>query len=112
MPAARTGAKGARFTDVINIGIGGSDLGPAMATAALAPYNAGLLRSHFVSNVDGTQFADIAPSLDAGSTLVIICSKTFTTQETLCECAACARLARRETRRVRRTAALCRRVHE
>ena len=79
----RTGAKGARFTDVINIGIGGSDLGPAMATAALAPFNAGLLRSHFVSNVDGTQFADIAPSLDAGSTLVIICSKTFTTQETL-----------------------------
>ena len=79
----RTGAKGARFTDVINIGIGGSDLGPVMATAALAPFNAGLLRSHFVSNVDGTQFADIAPSLDAGSTLVIICSKTFTTQETL-----------------------------
>ena len=79
----RTGAGGARFTDVVNIGIGGSDLGPAMATAALAPYDAGLLRCHFVSNVDGTQFADLAPVLDPGSTLVIVCSKTFTTQETL-----------------------------
>ncbi len=79
----RRGLGGARFTDVVNIGIGGSDLGPAMATAALAPYDAGLLRCHFVSNVDGTQFADLAPVLDPGSTLVIICSKTFTTQETL-----------------------------
>jgi glucose-6-phosphate isomerase len=79
----RTGTGGARFTDVVNIGIGGSDLGPAMATAALAPYDAGLLRSHFVSNVDGTQFADLAPELDPARTLVIVCSKTFTTQETL-----------------------------
>jgi glucose-6-phosphate isomerase len=79
----RTGAGGARFTDVVSIGIGGSDLGPAMATAALAPYDAGLLRTHFVSNVDGTQFADLAPSLDPARTLVIVCSKTFTTQETL-----------------------------
>ncbi len=79
----RRGAGGARFTDVVNIGIGGSDLGPAMATAALAPYDAGLLRCHFVSNVDGTQFADLVPVLDPGSTLVIVCSKTFTTQETL-----------------------------
>ncbi len=79
----RTGTGGARFTDVVNIGIGGSDLGPAMATAALAPYGAGLLRTHFVSNVDGTQFADLAPELDPARTLVIVCSKTFTTQETL-----------------------------
>jgi glucose-6-phosphate isomerase len=78
-----TGATGERFTDVVNIGIGGSDLGPAMATAALAPYDAGLLRSHFVSNVDGTQFADLVPVLDPARTLVVICSKTFTTQETL-----------------------------
>ena len=78
-----TGATGERFTDVLNIGIGGSDLGPAMATAALAPYDAGLLRTHFVSNVDGTQFADLAPLLDPARTLVVICSKTFTTQETL-----------------------------
>jgi glucose-6-phosphate isomerase len=79
----RTGATGGRFTDVVNVGIGGSDLGPAMATAALAPYGAGRVRTHFVSNVDGTQFADAAPSLDPARTLVIVCSKTFTTQETL-----------------------------
>ena len=78
-----TGATGERFTDVVNIGIGGSDLGPAMATAALAPYDAGLLRTHFVSNVDGTQFADLVPMLNPARTLVLICSKTFTTQETL-----------------------------
>ncbi|HEU4516762.1 MAG TPA: glucose-6-phosphate isomerase [Steroidobacteraceae bacterium] len=78
-----TGATGERFTDVVNVGIGGSDLGPAMAALALAPYDAGLLRCHFVSNVDGTQFADLAPVLDPARTLVIICSKTFTTQETL-----------------------------
>jgi glucose-6-phosphate isomerase len=78
-----TGATGERFTDVVNIGIGGSDLGPAMATAALAPYDAGLLKTHFVSNVDGTQFADLVPLLDPASTLVVVCSKTFTTQETL-----------------------------
>ncbi len=80
---ARAGAGGARFTDVVNIGIGGSDLGPAMAVAALAPFNAGRLRCHFVSNVDGTQIADLAPALDPARTLVIVCSKTFTTQETL-----------------------------
>jgi glucose-6-phosphate isomerase len=79
----RTGAGGTRFTDVVNIGIGGSDLGPATATAALAPFDAGLLRTHFVSNVDGTQFTDLMPLLDAAGTLVIVCSKTFTTQETL-----------------------------
>jgi glucose-6-phosphate isomerase len=79
----RTGAGGARFTDVVNIGIGGSDLGPVMASSALAPYDAGLLGCHFVSNVDGTQFADLAPTLDPARTLVIVCSKTFTTQETL-----------------------------
>ncbi len=79
----RTGAGGERFTDIVNIGIGGSDLGPAMAVAALAPFNAGKLRCHFVSNVDGTQFADLAPALDPARTLAIVCSKTFTTQETL-----------------------------
>jgi glucose-6-phosphate isomerase len=79
----RAGTGGERFTDVVNIGIGGSDLGPAMATAALAPCDAGKVRVHFVSNVDGTQFADIAPVLEPARTLVIVCSKTFTTQETL-----------------------------
>ena len=80
---SRTGAGGARFTDVVNIGIGGSDLGPAMAVEALRPFHSGHLRCHFVSNVDGTQFADLAPGLDPARTLFIVCSKTFTTQETL-----------------------------
>jgi glucose-6-phosphate isomerase len=79
----RTGAGGDRFSDVVNIGIGGSDLGPAMATTALAPYGAGKVRVHFVSNVDGTQFTDLAPALNPARTLVLVCSKTFTTQETL-----------------------------
>ncbi len=87
---ARTGATGQRFTDIVNIGIGGSDLGPAMAVEAMRPYHTGHLRCHFVSNVDGVQFADLAGSLDPARTLVIICSKTFTTQETLAN----ARLAR------------------
>ncbi|MGH8131303.1 MAG: glucose-6-phosphate isomerase [Steroidobacteraceae bacterium] len=79
----RAGTGGAHFTEVVNIGIGGSDLGPAMAVAALAPYHEGKVRCHFVSNVDGTQFADLAPALDPARTLFVVCSKTFTTQETL-----------------------------
>ncbi len=79
----RTGIDRTRFTDVVNIGIGGSDLGPAMAVAALRPFHTGQLRCHFVSNVDGTQFADLAPALDPARTLVLVCSKTLTTQETL-----------------------------
>ena len=86
----RVGATRKRFTDVVNIGIGGSDLGPAMAVEALRPYHTGHLRCHFVSNVDGVQFADLAVQLDPATTLFIICSKTFTTQETLAN----ARLAR------------------
>ena len=73
---------GQPFTDVINIGIGGSDLGPVMAVLALAPYHDGP-RCHFVSNVDGAHFADIAKSLDPARTLVIVASKTFTTIETM-----------------------------
>jgi glucose-6-phosphate isomerase len=79
----RTGATGRRFTDVVNIGIGGSDLGPAMAVAALNPFHSGHVRCRFVSNVDGTQFADLAQVLDPQSTLFTVCSKTFTTQETI-----------------------------
>ncbi len=75
-------ASGARFTDVINIGIGGSDLGPAMATLALAPYGDGP-RLHFVSNVDGAHIADTIKTLDPATTLVIVASKTFTTVETM-----------------------------
>ncbi|MGA1463023.1 MAG: glucose-6-phosphate isomerase [Steroidobacteraceae bacterium] len=79
----RTGATGERFTDVLNIGIGGSDLGPAMAVEALRPFHLGRVSCHFISNVDGTQFADLADRLDPARTLVVVCSKTFTTQETL-----------------------------
>ncbi|MCW2274040.1 glucose-6-phosphate isomerase [Rhodoblastus acidophilus] len=77
------GATGERFTDVVNIGIGGSDLGPAMAARALSPYAAPGLRAHFVSNVDGSDIADTLKQLDPARTLFIVSSKTFTTQETL-----------------------------
>ena len=80
------GASGRPFTDVVNIGIGGSDLGPAMATAALAPYHDGP-RSHFVSNVDGAHIADTLSALDPATTLVIVASKTFTTAETMANAA-------------------------
>ena len=70
------------FTDVVNIGIGGSDLGPAMTTLALAPYHDGP-RLHYVSNVDGAHIADTLKTLNAETTLFIIASKTFTTIETM-----------------------------
>nr|WP_010395760.1 glucose-6-phosphate isomerase [Paracoccus sp. TRP] len=74
--------QGGRITDVINIGIGGSDLGPAMAVRALAPWHDGP-RVHFVSNVDGADIADTLKGLDPATTLVIVASKTFTTIETM-----------------------------
>ena len=77
-----TAHHGGRIHDVVNIGIGGSDLGPAMATLALAPYHDGP-RLHFVSNVDGAHLADTLKTLDPASTLFIIASKTFTTIETM-----------------------------
>ena len=80
---AWTGYTGARVTDVVNIGIGGSDLGPAMATAALEPYTAGGPRLHFVSNVDGAHIGQTLRLLDPRTTLFIVASKTFTTQETM-----------------------------
>ena len=76
------GSTGRVFTDVVNIGIGGSDLGPAMATAALAPWHNGP-RLHFVSNIDGAHLADTLARLDAETTLFIVASKTFTTIETM-----------------------------
>lgn len=75
-------ADGGRFSDVVNIGIGGSDLGPVMATLALAPYHDGP-RLHYVSNVDGAHIADTLGRLDPARTLVIVASKTFTTIETM-----------------------------
>jgi glucose-6-phosphate isomerase len=79
----RRGHTGQRFTDVVNLGIGGSDLGPAMVTEALQPYTSDALRVHYVSNVDAADLAPKLASLDPASTLFIICSKTFTTIETL-----------------------------
>jgi len=74
--------QGGQITDVVNIGIGGSDLGPAMATLALAPFHDGP-GVHFVSNVDGAHIADTLKGLDPTTTLVIVASKTFTTIETM-----------------------------
>ena len=74
--------QGGRYTDVVNIGIGGSDLGPVMAALALAPYQDGP-RLHFISNVDGADAADTLKGLDPETTLVIVSSKTFTTIETM-----------------------------
>jgi len=77
------GYTGARISDVVNIGIGGSDLGPCMVAEALKPYSRADLRTHFVSNVDGTHLAQTLKSLDPRTTLFVIVSKTFTTLETL-----------------------------
>ncbi|TIR79365.1 MAG: glucose-6-phosphate isomerase, partial [Mesorhizobium sp.] len=76
------GATGKKITDIVNIGIGGSDLGPAMATLALAPYHDGP-RAHYVSNVDGAHIHDTLKGLSPETTLFIIASKTFTTVETM-----------------------------
>ncbi|TGD65011.1 glucose-6-phosphate isomerase [Tabrizicola sp. WMC-M-20] len=81
----RTGrftGQGGKITDVVNIGIGGSDLGPAMAVLALAPFHNGP-RVHFISNVDGAHAADTLQGLNPETTLVIVASKTFTTIETM-----------------------------
>ncbi len=75
-------ASGGRFTDVVNIGIGGSDLGPAMAVEALAPYADGP-SVHFASNVDGAQINGILQKLDPATTMLVVASKTFRTIETL-----------------------------
>jgi glucose-6-phosphate isomerase len=77
------GYTGKPMTDIVNIGIGGSDLGPYMVTEALRPFAHGKLRAHFVSNIDGTHICETLKRLDPETTLFIIASKTFTTQETL-----------------------------
>jgi glucose-6-phosphate isomerase len=77
------GSTGYRLTEIVNIGIGGSDLGPVMASRALRPYWHAGMRFHSVSNVDGTQLADLKRQLDPATTLFVVCSKTFTTQETM-----------------------------
>ena len=85
--AIRSGAwkgyTGKAITDVVNIGIGGSDLGPVMATEALRPYGKPGLRVHFVSNIDGTHIAEVLKQIQPETTVWIVASKTFTTQETI-----------------------------
>ena len=80
---ARKGYSGKMFTDIVNIGIGGSDLGPVMVTEALKPYRLNGIKPHFISNIDGAQLAETLRHLHPATTLFIIASKTFTTQETL-----------------------------
>lgn len=77
------GSTGKRITDVVNIGIGGSNLGPLMVCEALRPYQSDDLRAHFISNVDGTHLAETVQRLDPATTLFIVASKTFTTMETM-----------------------------
>ena len=78
-----TGAGGQRFTDVVNIGIGGSDLGIVMATEALGRFRNRAIRLHCVSNIDGVELAEVMEQVNPATTLFVVCSKTFTTQETL-----------------------------
>ena len=77
------GATGKTFTDIVNIGIGGSDLGIVMATEALANFRNHNLRLHCVSNIDGVQLGEVLEKADPARTLFVVCSKTFTTLETL-----------------------------
>jgi glucose-6-phosphate isomerase len=77
------GASGEPIRNVVNIGIGGSDLGPVMAYEALRHYSERAIRFRFVSNVDGTDFAEATRDLDPAETLFVVCSKTFTTLETM-----------------------------
>jgi glucose-6-phosphate isomerase len=78
-----TGYTAKRITDIVNIGIGGSDLGPVMVTEALRPYAQNGITVHFVSNVDGTDITETLKPLNPETTLFMIASKTFTTQETM-----------------------------
>ena len=77
------GHSGKRITDVVNIGIGGSDLGPRMVTQALKPYADDTLRVHFVSNMDGVEIANVLRELNPERVLFVVASKTFTTSETI-----------------------------
>lgn len=77
------GITGLPITDVVNIGIGGSDLGPALVTEALLPFHDGRVRCHFVSNIDGVHIESVLANLQPATTLFIVASKSFTTQETM-----------------------------
>ncbi|KAG8427516.1 glucose-6-phosphate isomerase [Metarhizium acridum] len=84
-----TGFTGKKLTTVINVGIGGSDLGPVMVTEALKHYGADDMTLHFVSNIDGTHMAEALKNSDPETTLFLIASKTFTTAETNNQCQYC-----------------------
>jgi len=77
------GYTGKKITDIVNIGIGGSDLGPVMVTEALRPYAQTGLSAHFISNIDGTHISETLKGLNPETTLFMVASKTFTTQETM-----------------------------
>ena len=110
---AWTGFTGRPIRNVVNIGIGGSDLGPVMAYEALRHYSDRRLTLRFVSNVDGTDFVEATRDLDPAETLFIVSSKTFTTQETLTNAhAARAWSLTRARRRARGGAALRGGVHQ
>ncbi len=79
----RLGYTGQKITDIVNIGIGGSDLGPVMVTEALMPYRIPGLNLHFISNIDGTNVTRVLDKIKPETTLFLIASKTFTTQETM-----------------------------
>lgn len=80
---SHTGFTGKKIKYIVNIGIGGSDLGPLMVTEALKPYKVAGIESHFVSNIDGTHIAEVLKKVNPETTLFLIASKTFTTQETM-----------------------------
>lgn len=84
-----TGYTGKKLTNIVNIGIGGSDLGPYMATEALRHYWAKDIKCHFISNIDGTSCAEVLNNIDPETTLFIVASKTFTTIETLTNAKTC-----------------------
>ena len=86
-----TGYTGKKLTNIVNIGIGGSDLGPCMAVEALRPYWAKDIHCYFISNIDGTACAEVLNKLDPETTLFIVASKTFTTIETLTNAKTCRR---------------------
>ena len=84
-----TGHTGKKLTNIVNIGIGGSDLGPKMACEALQRYRAKDLKCYFISNIDGTACAEVLNKINPEETLFIVCSKTFTTIETLTNARTC-----------------------
>ena len=83
------GYTGKLITDIVNIGIGGSDLGPVMVTEALKPYWKPFIKPHYISNVDGTHITETLKKLDPSTTLFLIASKSFTTQETMTNAFTC-----------------------